>query len=301
MVLKKVRWSLEENTLEFESNLSLLQFALAAAVLAFATGSPIPNEDYHPFVAPVYTFSYGVKDEYTGASFSQEESRDNYDTAGEYRVNLPDGRVQIVSYTVDEVNGYVADVRYEGESAYPKEAQKPAPAPAYKPAPAPAYKPSPVPAYKPAPKPTYKPAPAYKLSPAPSYRSYQPNPAYKARVYTYKTITEAPEAPATEAPATEAPATEAPAPEAPATEAPAYEAPATEAPATEAPATEAPATEAPVTEPAPAPAYEAPLEEKAVPAADSAVEVEEADSVDVRQSKARLYKRLVFANFPRGG
>ena len=272
------------NTLEFESNLSLLQFALiAAAVLAFATGSPIPNEDYNPFVAPVYTFSYGVKDEYTGASFSQEESRDNYDTAGEYRVNLPDGRVQIVSYTVDEVNGYVADVRYEGESAYPKEAQKPAPAPAYKP--------SPVPAYKPAPKPTYKPAPAYKLSPAPSYRSYQPNPAYKARVYTYKTITEAPEAPATEAPATEAPATEAPAPEAPA-----YE-----APATKAPATEAPATEAPVTEPAPAPAYEAPVEEKAVPAADSAVEVEEADSVDVRQSKARLYKRLVFANFPRGG
>ena len=293
MVLKKVRWSLEENTLEFESNLSLLQFALAAAVLAFATGSPIPNEDYHPFVAPVYTFSYGVKDEYTGASFSQEESRDNYDTAGEYRVNLPDGRVQIVSYTVDEVNGYVADVRYEGESAYPKEAQKPAPAPAYKPAPAPAYKPSPVPAYKPAPKPTYKPAPAYKLSPAPSYRSYQPNPAYKARVYTYKTITEAPEAPATEAPAPEAPATEAPAYEAPATKAPA-----TEAPATEAPATEAPATEAPVTEPAPAPAYEAPLEEKAVPAADPAVEVEEADPVE---SKARLYKRLVFRNFPRSG
>ena len=247
------------NTLEFESNLSLLQFALAAAVLAFATGSPIPNEDYNPFVAPVYTFSYGVKDEYTGASFSQEESRDNYDTAGEYRVNLPDGRVQIVSYTVDEVNGYVADVRYEGESAYPKEAHKPAPAPAYKPSPVPAYKPAP----KPAPKPTYKPAPAYKLSPAPSYRSYQPNPAYKARVYTYKTITEAP--------------------------------------ATEAPETEAPATEAPVTEPAPAPAYEAPVEEKAVPAADSAVEVEEADSVDVRQSKARLYKRLVFANFPRGG
>ena len=97
-----------------------------------------------------------------------------------------------MSYTVDEVNGYVADVRYEGESAYPKEAHKPAPAPAYKP--------SPVPAYKPAPKPTYKPAPAYKLSPAPSYRSYQPNPAYKARVYTYKTITEAPEAPAITAP-----------------------------------------------------------------------------------------------------
>ena len=60
-------------------------------------------------------------------------------------------------------------------------------------------------------------------------------------------------------------------------------------------------TPTPEYKPAPAPAYEAPLEEKAVPAADPAVEEEEADSVDVRQSKARLYKRLVFANFPRGG
>ena len=132
-----------------------------------------------------------MQDEYTGASFSQEETRDNYDTAGEYRVNLPDGRVQIVSYTVDKVNGYVADVRYEGEAAY-----KTAPKPAYKPAPKPAYKPAPAPTYKPASKPAYKPAPAPAYTPiykaAPSYRTYQPAPAYKARKYTYKTITEAP-------------------------------------------------------------------------------------------------------------
>jgi hypothetical protein len=42
--------------------------------------------------------------------FSAHENRDNYNTAGEYRVNLPDGRVQIVSYSAGP-EGYVADVR----------------------------------------------------------------------------------------------------------------------------------------------------------------------------------------------
>merc|ERR1711981_1517818 len=65
------------------------------------------------------------------------EDRNNYDTKGEYRVNLPDGRVQIVTYSAGP-DGYVADVKYEGEATYPE--YKPAP---YKPHPAPAYKPKP--------------------------------------------------------------------------------------------------------------------------------------------------------------
>ena len=42
-----------------------------------------------------------------------------------------------MGYSVDE-NGYVADVKYEGEAVYPTEVVKPA----YAPAPVPAYKPA---------------------------------------------------------------------------------------------------------------------------------------------------------------
>lgn len=38
---------------------------------------------------------------------------------GEYRVQLPDGRTQIVTYTADWRTGFHADVRYEGVAQYP--------------------------------------------------------------------------------------------------------------------------------------------------------------------------------------
>ncbi|XP_059087067.1 histidine-rich protein PFHRP-II-like [Tigriopus californicus] len=88
--------------------------------------------------APVYQYGYAVADDYSGSNFAQNENRDNYATNGEYRVALPDGRTQIVSYSVaDAYSGYVADVRYEGEAKY--EPYQPAHKNAYHPAPAPAY------------------------------------------------------------------------------------------------------------------------------------------------------------------
>merc|ERR1711863_41495 len=126
--------------------MALLKVTLSA-LLAVAAASPLPDHPppapYHaphpapgyaePILPPVYNYEYGVNDPHYGPVFSQKENRDNYDTAGEYRVNLPDGRVQIVSYTAN-ADGYVADVRYEGEVVYPE--YKPHPGPAYKPAPA---------------------------------------------------------------------------------------------------------------------------------------------------------------------
>ena len=139
---------------------------------------------YHP--APEYklpprpfAYEYGVKDEYSGTYFGKQETQDDYGVVhGEYRVALPDGRTQIVTYTADHENGYIADVKYEGEPHYepyhPKPAPHHAPKPVHHPAPyapKPVYHPKPAPVYHPAPAP-YHPAPAYKPHPAP----YHPAP-----------------------------------------------------------------------------------------------------------------------------
>merc|ERR1719312_1555692 len=107
--------------------------------------APPPPTPYHP--APIkghpapydetpkpYAFEYGVEDSYSGAAFGQAETSDTKAVTGNYRVALPDGRTQIVTYTADPYGygGYVADVKYDGVAKFPE--YKPAP-PAYKSAP----------------------------------------------------------------------------------------------------------------------------------------------------------------------
>merc|ERR1711997_1236916 len=160
-----------------DKHTAMAQKVIFAALLAVATAAalpaapapyhPAPAPYHEPILPPVYNYEYGVNDPHYGPVFSQKESRDNYDTAGEYRVNLPDGRVQIVTYSAGP-DGYVADVTYEGEATYPE--YKPAPAPVYH-KPAPAYKPHPAP-YHPAPA-YHKPAP-YPAAPAEEARSAAP-------------------------------------------------------------------------------------------------------------------------------
>ncbi|XP_064122676.1 nematocyst expressed protein 4-like [Macrobrachium nipponense] len=131
-------------------------FLVASSTLA-AHGH---HREPHYEVPAKYDFGYAVRDDYSGNDFAHQETREGYSTTGEYRVLLPDGRVQVVTYTADET-GYHPVVSYEGEAAYPahtpqpyKPAPHPHPAP-YKPTPYPApYKPTPYPApYKPEPRP----------------------------------------------------------------------------------------------------------------------------------------------------
>lgn len=62
-----------------------------------------------------YAFSYAVKDKQSGDDFSHSQAHNGQATQGEYRVKLPDGRVQVVSYTADST-GYRADVRYDKDN-----------------------------------------------------------------------------------------------------------------------------------------------------------------------------------------
>merc|ERR1739844_617260 len=97
--------------------------------------APHPVEKLPP---QPYQYEYGVADQYTGTNFQSVESQNAEGTVvGSYRVNLPDGRVQTVTYTADHHGGFVADVQYEGVAQYPPEPEpkKYAPAPPkYKPA-----------------------------------------------------------------------------------------------------------------------------------------------------------------------
>ncbi|XP_068209715.1 cuticle protein 7-like [Palaemon carinicauda] len=95
-----------------------------------------------------YDFDWAVKDEYSGNDFGHQESRDGDHTQGSYYVQLPDGRLQTVTYYVDGDSGYVADVKYQGEARYPDSVESreySAPRPSYS-APRPSYS---------APRPTY--------------------------------------------------------------------------------------------------------------------------------------------------
>merc|ERR1711935_1027638 len=97
-------------------------------------------------VPPAYNYGYAVADDYSGVNFGATGTRDGYATSGSYNVALPDGRIQTVTYRVDDAyGGYIADVTYSGEAQY-------APVAPYKPAPAPA---------------PYHAAPVYHAAPAP--------------------------------------------------------------------------------------------------------------------------------------
>ncbi|KAF2887228.1 hypothetical protein ILUMI_18946 [Ignelater luminosus] len=74
-----------------------------------------------PAAAPKsYEFGYQVKDDYSGNNYKRQEASDGNQVQGEYRVQLPDGRTQIVTYYADWQTGFHADVRYEGEAHYPE-------------------------------------------------------------------------------------------------------------------------------------------------------------------------------------
>merc|ERR1712128_257577 len=158
-----------------ETAMQLVISICALAAVAFASDPYAPPAPYHPAPAPYhpapapdhpapapyhpapyveeapknYQFGYDVHgyDEYGNPNVhSRTEARDGPTVKGQYRVELPDCRTQIVDYFVDEYKQYHADVKYEGEICPDKslihhKAPYAAPAPYHPPAPAPYHAP----------------------------------------------------------------------------------------------------------------------------------------------------------------
>merc|ERR1711881_553848 len=111
-----------------------MQAILSLALVAAATAAP--QYAAKPVVAhsapdlaepSPYTYTYAVADDYSNANFQQSESNDGTGAvSGSYSVNLPDGRIQTVTYNANDATGNIAEVTYTGEAQYP-----PAPAGGY--------------------------------------------------------------------------------------------------------------------------------------------------------------------------
>ncbi|KAK2718703.1 hypothetical protein QYM36_005885 [Artemia franciscana] len=83
-----------------------------------AQGGGYKQPAYEPGMP--YNFNYAVQDDYSYNNFAQQESSDGKITSGQYKVLLPDGRTQIVTYKADDYTGFVSDVQYEGVAKYPE-------------------------------------------------------------------------------------------------------------------------------------------------------------------------------------
>merc|ERR1719300_8557 len=99
--------------------LRLIVLAAGAAAVQVEPSKFGPGPPYAVRPGP-YTYEYGVSDDYSKAAFAKSESQNDVGAVtGSYKVNLPDGRIQTVTYTAAPVNGYKAVVSYEGEPVYP--------------------------------------------------------------------------------------------------------------------------------------------------------------------------------------
>merc|ERR1712061_557545 len=97
---------------------ALVATAFAAGPPAYGAPAPYAPEKLPP---QPYAYEYGVADDYSKANFKKTETQDaNGLVSGSFVIALPDGRIQTTTYTADHVNGFVADVTYEGTPVYPQ-------------------------------------------------------------------------------------------------------------------------------------------------------------------------------------
>ncbi|XP_068210492.1 pro-resilin-like [Palaemon carinicauda] len=106
---------------------SKVLFVFSLVAVAVVIAKPFPDgdesedssssESYESSEAK-YSFNWAVSDDSSSNEFGHQETRDGDDTQGSYYVQLPDGRLQTVKYSVNDDSGYVAEVTYEGEAQF---------------------------------------------------------------------------------------------------------------------------------------------------------------------------------------
>merc|ERR1719187_2813281 len=105
--------------------IALCTLALCALVAtdsreAYRYRAPVreSSEESYESSEAKYNFQWAVSDESSENHYGHQEARDGDDTQGSYYVQLPDGRLQKVTFHVDGDSGYVANVEYKGEPQY---------------------------------------------------------------------------------------------------------------------------------------------------------------------------------------
>ncbi|CAL4091477.1 unnamed protein product [Meganyctiphanes norvegica] len=144
-----------------------LTILVSALVLCLVEADQPPTGYKQPGMP--YDFNYGVNDEYAGLNYGQKEDSDGNVVRGSYQVQLPDGRIQVVTYEADHDNGFRSNVEYKGEAQFPHEFGPPI---TFKPQHS-GYQPT-TPSYKPRTQPTYQPPQPSYQTPQPSYEIPQP-------------------------------------------------------------------------------------------------------------------------------
>merc|ERR1712203_532499 len=84
--------------------LSLCLAAPAADERPYGPPPPAPVYKEPEYEPQPYEYKYGVADDYSKSAFDKVETQDEYGkVVGSYKVNLPDGRVQVVSYVAERM------------------------------------------------------------------------------------------------------------------------------------------------------------------------------------------------------